>query len=75
MATSVTPDRRPIGAELERVRLEHRARRIERALAVLRDHRAYPPDRDRPAALDQAIAGFRQELAAVRDRLRQLPGR
>jgi hypothetical protein len=62
-----------IGAELERSRLERRERRIERALDVLRAHRTRRSDAPQgPAQIDQAIAGFGEELSAVRDRLHNL---
>ncbi len=57
---------RGIGLELERRRLEHRARRIEFVIAAL--HRladARAPDGPIPAPLRQAIGGFSQELARV----------
>ena len=61
---------RPIGVDLERRRLQHRARRIERVIAVLQQRRSTgTPTGSRPAALDQAIAGFGAELASVRARL------
>jgi hypothetical protein len=71
----VDTDAQPsIGSELERARLEHRARRIERALLVLRDHRARVLVSGRaPSALDRAIAGFGEELGAVRASIRRLP--
>lgn len=62
---------RTIGVELERRRLEHRARRIEYALAALRrlaDTRAA----DGPVPLRQAIGAFSQDLAQVRRRLSDL---
>jgi len=63
-----------LGGYLERSRLEHRARRIERALAVLRErrraHAAYGGEP--PAPLDHAISDFGRELSRVRTRLRAL---
>jgi hypothetical protein len=62
-----------LGVQLERTRLEHRARRIERVLVVLRHQRRQARDCGRsPAALDHAIAGFGEELGDVRDRLRAM---
>jgi hypothetical protein len=63
-----------LGAELERVRLAHRARRIERVLVSLRERRT---ERARagpvPPALSQAIDGFSRELAHLRARLSAMP--
>ncbi len=67
----------PIAVALERDRLEHRLRRMERVLSALRD-RAVFRDAEigtQPPALRHAIAGFEDELAAVRQRLDQLHGR
>jgi hypothetical protein len=62
-----------LGAQLERTRLEHRARRIERVLVVLRHQRQDARDRGRvPAGLDHAIVGFGEELGDVRGRLRAM---
>jgi hypothetical protein len=62
-----------LGAQLERTRLVHRARRIERVLVVLRHQRLRARERGQaPAGLDQAIAGFGDELGDVRDRLRAM---
>lgn len=78
MAVSVDPSPAPaagsrtIGVELERVRLEHRARRVEFAIEALRgiaDARAPQPP---PPALTQAIEDFRQELARLRRRIAEL---
>jgi hypothetical protein len=59
-----------LGGELERVRLAHRTRRIERTLVSLRERRA---ERARagavPPALSQAIDDFSRELAQLRARL------
>jgi hypothetical protein len=71
MSTHAT-EATPIGSELERARLEHRARRIERVLGVLRERRTGAHTGPRSAALDQAIAGFGEELGAIRSRLRRL---
>lgn len=67
------PARASIGLELERVRLEHRARRMRFAIGALRelaDSRA--ADGAAPPALQQAIARFSQELAQVRRRMNEL---
>ena len=73
MPTSISDARRSLGADLERSRLEHRARRIERVLAVLRDQRIRSDETGRrPIALDQAIGAFGEEFGAVRARLRML---
>ena len=64
---------RTIGSDLERRRLEHRARRVGFALGALRrlaDSRE--PDTQVPAPLDQAMAGFSQELADLHSRLADL---
>jgi hypothetical protein len=64
---------RSLGAEFERSRLEHRARRIDEVLVVLRLQRTHARDRGQAAApLDQAIAGFGEELGSVRTLLRKL---
>ena len=56
-----------LGAALERQRLEHRARRLERVLAALEDRYVY---RDSlPPAMREAIHDFRSELDAVERRL------
>jgi hypothetical protein len=73
MSSTTLEPPRSLGAHLERTRLQHRARRIERVLVVLRDQRRRASDRGRsPAALDQAIAGFGDELGEVRRRLLRL---
>jgi|GEM_PF-2675254 len=62
-----------IGLDLERVRLEHRARRLGFVIAALRrlaDTRA--TDGPSRAPLHQAIAGFSQELAHADRRLAAL---
>lgn len=67
------PARPSIGVELERVRLEHRARRMRfaiRALRELADTRA--TDGPAPPALQQALARFSQELAQVCRRMNEL---
>jgi hypothetical protein len=63
-----------LGAELERVRLAHRTRQIERVLVSLRERRT---ERARagpvPPALSQAIDDFSRELAQLRARLSAMP--
>ncbi|HEU4976155.1 MAG TPA: hypothetical protein VFT50_13755 [Baekduia sp.] len=63
-----------IGAALERRRLEHRARRVQRVLAALEDRvaarRGTGPV---PGGLREAIRDFERELGRVRERLRGLP--
>lgn len=70
-----TAPRPTVGAELERMRLEHRARRLERALRRLRD-RATVADAGvtRRARLDRAVTDVSGELDRVRDRLADAPG-
>ena len=79
MATTTQPAPIPqargtsIGRELERVRLEHRARRMGFAIAALRDlSDARAKNGAVPPALRQAIAGFSQELSQVRQRIDKL---
>lgn len=79
MATTTRPATVPvasatsIGRELERVRLEHRARRMGFAIAALRDiSDARAKNGAAPPALRRAIAGFSQELSQVRQRIDQL---
>jgi hypothetical protein len=74
MRRMVTTTPRPtLGAAVERSRLEHRARRLERVLVVLWDHRARADAAStRHAALGQAIAGFGDELRDAQARLRLL---
>jgi hypothetical protein len=72
MTSTATPPPPCIATDLERSRLEHRARRIERALLVLRGHRDRADVGRRPPALEQAIAEFGEELGAVKARLREL---
>jgi hypothetical protein len=63
-----------LGGELERVRLAHRTRRIERVLVSLRERRT---ERARagavPPALNQAIEDFTGELAQLRGRQAAMP--
>jgi hypothetical protein len=64
------PNPKSLGAALERQRLEHRARRLQRVLTALEDRYLY---RDAtPPALREAIHGFRTELDAVERRLELL---
>jgi hypothetical protein len=65
------PNPKSLGAALERQRLEHRARRLQRVLAALDDRRLYREQSDGaiPPPLREAIHGFRQELDAVEHRL------
>jgi hypothetical protein len=68
-----TTDAPTLGAQLERARLQHRAQRIERVLRVLEARRTEGiRSGERPSALEQAIAGFGDELGTVRARLRRL---
>ena len=66
-----------IGAELAQIRLAHRAARLEALLSMLRlRSAAYGlTARTVPRALRGAIAGFDEELSAVRDRLEHARGR
>jgi hypothetical protein len=63
-----------LGGELERVRLAHRTRRIDRVLVSLRERRT---ERARagavPTALNRAIEDFTCELAQLRVRLSAMP--
>lgn len=70
------PNPKSLGAALERQRLEHRARRLERVLAALDDRRLYRERADgaTPPALREAIHDFRTELEAVERRLELLAG-
>lgn len=71
MATDPAPRPASFADELARRRLEHRARRLEHVIAVLRTREA----RLRPARpassspLGSALAGFTDELATVQRRL------
>jgi hypothetical protein len=55
-----------IGGDLERQRLEVRAHRVERVLAILRGRAAAATER---AALHRAIRDFERELEQLRERL------
>lgn len=75
-ATSRTGDSsRALGRQLERDRLEQRARRVRAVLAALRERAAA---RDTaggaPRPLRAAIDDFGRELAELEGRLRQPPG-
>lgn len=68
-----TTTARTIRDELERTRLEHRARRIRVAMTALHgiaDARAV--DGPVPPPLEQALAGFAHELDVVGRRLAEL---
>lgn len=60
-----------IGAELERRRLQHRARRMERIIADLKQRALHLEltQGKAPVALGQAIAGFHEELDRIERRL------
>ena len=62
------------GTVLERERLEHRARRMERVLSSLQDRALYryAVTGATPPPLWHAIADFRIELAMIRRRLAEL---
>jgi hypothetical protein len=68
------PEQPTLANELDHVRLRHRARRVEAALAVLRlreseRKRAGAPV---PPALREALADFGRELGTLRHQLRRL---
>ena len=65
------PPQPPLASDLERDRLEHRARRLDRVARELRAraeakraHHGHVP-----APLGSALAGFQSELRSVRSRL------
>jgi hypothetical protein len=60
-----------LGGTLERTRLEHRARRMERVVRELRTRAEERRRRDGhvPAPLGLAISGFEEELQQIRRRL------
>lgn len=59
-----------VGRELERRRLEHRARRLELVIAALHDReRAVGDDQQVPRGLRRSIADFSSELSQVKRRL------
>jgi hypothetical protein len=64
-----------LGTLLERDRLLHRAQRIERVIAALRDRAVYRHEVTgvTPVPLHLAMADFHQELTVLRRRLAQLP--
>jgi hypothetical protein len=73
MSLTAQRTERTLASQLAHDRLRRRARRIEQVLVVLRDRRdSSTLHGPRPAALDQAIAGFGQELASIQKRLRRL---
>lgn len=59
---------RSVGRELELVRLEHRARRLDAVLRELRRRARYHPA---PELIGRAIDGFQLELSEVRDLLQE----
>jgi hypothetical protein len=63
---------RTVGAELERVRLERRAVRLQQVLAILASDARGRVDESGavPVPLARSIADFRGELATVRAQLR-----
>jgi len=63
---AIADRRRSIAVELERARLEHRARRMEAVVHQLRERARHHPA---PHLLGRAIDGFDAELTSVRDRL------
>lgn len=63
-----------VGAELERVRLEHRARRLECALRRLRHRAQATLGPSRRTGLQRAVDDVSGELEHVRDRLRRQAG-
>jgi len=60
-----------IGSHLARIRLQHRAARLEALVSMLRFRIAERAATRRPApgSLRAAIAEFEDELSAIRDRL------
>jgi hypothetical protein len=67
---ALTSPSQPIGYDLERIRLEHRARRLELAIAALnrlQDQRTAGGTRTPP--MSRATATFALELSTVRRRL------
>lgn len=64
----------PLRAQLERDRLEQRARRVENVLLALHGRaRQYDPERGVPRGLARAIEEFTAERDAVRRTLSGLP--
>lgn len=75
MATIPTTSTRPasLGGDLERVRLEHRARRLMHVVGALRARReSYRAGGTVPLALGTTIRDLDRELGAVRRRLSEL---
>jgi hypothetical protein len=58
-----------VGQDLERHRLEHRARRLRLVIDALRERASASADGSIPPALHRALAEFSTELAHVRARL------
>ena len=77
MASAPSTDALPndsLGSELERERLEHRARRLSLVVALLRERASSSSYGGTvPPGLQQAIANFSAELSRVRDRLHGEP--
>lgn len=65
-----------LATDLERRRLAHRATRIERVIAALRQRALYRDaiEGRAPRPLRQALADFEAELGAIRRRLAELEG-
>jgi hypothetical protein len=61
-----------LAAELERVRLAHRARRLREALRALREHANGRGPGAVPASLQRAIADFARELGEIEAKRRAL---
>ena len=64
-----------LAAELERVRLEHRATRVRMALRVLHEHLGRQAPEAVPAPLQRIIADFGDQLAEIEAKRRALAGR
>jgi hypothetical protein len=64
-----------LGSRLERDRLLHRAQRIERVIAALRERSVYRHELTgtTPPPLGSAMADFNGELVRLKRRLSQLP--
>jgi hypothetical protein len=58
-----------VGEDLERCRLEHRARRLRLVIDALRERASASADGSIPPAMRRALADFSTELAHVRARL------
>ncbi len=75
IAVSRRVEQQTVGAELEQVRLESRARRLERLLESLRRHeRAVAPGTAEGTMARRAVVDFPQERERVRERLSQIRG-